>query len=227
MKKIFLCLLASCALIQAQEPSSQTLRIVDKPIMFTQKRIAMTKEYIKSSYGLDVKDIVITPKIIVLHWTAEMDFERSFNRLNPELLLSDRKDILKAGALNVSSHFMVDRDGTVYRLMPENWMARHVIGLNYSSIGIENIGGKGNQAEDLTPAQLKSNIALVRYLKNKYPSIEYMIGHYEYTWMEKTPLWLEKDTSYRTIKADPGPKFMNAVRSAVKELQLKTPPKDR
>lgn len=227
MKKIFLLLLASCALIQAQESASETLQIVDKPIVFTQKRIAMTKEYIKSSYGLDVKDIAITPRIIVLHWTAEMDFERSFNRLNPELLLSDRKDILKAGALNVSSHFMIDRDGTVYRLMPENWMARHVIGLNYSSIGIENIGGKDNQAEDLTPAQLRSNIALVRYLKKKYPSIEYMIGHYEYTRMEHTPLWLEKDTSYRTIKADPGPKFMNAVRSAVKELQLKTPPKDQ
>lgn len=186
----------------------------------------MTKEYIKSSYGLDVKNIVITPKIIVLHWTAEMDFERSFNRLNPEILLSDRKDILKAGALNVSAHFMVDRDGTVYRLMPENWMARHVIGLNYSSIGIENIGGKDNKAEDLTPAQLRSNIALVKYLKEKYPSIEYMIGHHEYTQMEHTPLWLEKDTNYRTIKADPGPKFMNAVRSAVKELHLKMPPKD-
>lgn len=187
----------------------------------------MTKEYIKSSYGLNVKDITIVPKIIVLHWTAEMDFERSFNRLYPEQLLSDRKDILKAGALNVSAHFLVDRDGTVYRLMPENWMARHVIGLNHSSIGIENIGGKGNVNEDLTPAQLRSNIALVKYLKNKYPSIEYMIGHYEYTQMEHTALWLEKDANYRTIKADPGPSFMHALRSAVKELQLKMPPKDR
>jgi len=92
----------------------------------------MTKEYIKSSYGLNVKDITIVPKIIVLHWTAEMDFERSFNRLYPERLLSDRKDILKAGALNVSAHFLVDRDGTVYRLMPENseWQDI-VIGLNH------------------------------------------------------------------------------------------------
>ncbi len=36
---------------------------------------------------------------------------------------------------------MVDRDGTRYRLMPETYMARHVIGLNYYSIGIENVGG--------------------------------------------------------------------------------------
>lgn len=225
MLKYFFLIVTAFFLLSAQEP--QSLHIVDKPIVFSQKRIEMTKEYIKSSYGLNVKDITIVPKIIVLHWTAEMDFERSFNRLYPERLLSDRKDILKAGALNVSAHFLVDRDGTVYRLMPESWMARHVIGLNHSSIGIENIGGKGNVNEDLTPAQLRSNIALVKYLKNKYPSIEYMIGHYEYTQMEQTPLWLEKDANYRTIKADPGPSFMHAMRSALKELQLKMPPKDR
>ena len=67
--------------------------------------------------------------------------------------------------------------------MPSNWMARHVIGLNYSSIGIENVGGKGNKKDDLTPEQLKSNIALVAYLKGKYPTIEYLIGHHEYTKM--------------------------------------------
>jgi beta-N-acetylhexosaminidase len=120
---------------------------------------------------------------------------------------------------------MVDRDGTIYRLMPDNWMARHVIGLNYSTIGIENIGGKGNKAEDLTPAQLKSNIALVHYLKNKYPKIEYLMGHYEYRQMEKTTLWLELDKGYRTVKNDPGKKFMSDVRKAVKPLGLKAPPR--
>lgn len=224
MLKHLLIAFVSLAFLSAQEP--QNRQIIDKPIEFTQKRIDMTKEYIKSSYGLDVDDITIIPKIVVLHWTAEMDLERSFNRLSPEKLLSDRKDIMKAGALNVSAHYLVDRDGTIYRLMPDNWMARHVIGLNMNSIGIENVGGKGNVNEDLTPQQLQSNIALVRYLKHKYPTIEYMIGHYEYTQMVHTPLWLEKDNSYRTIKADPGPKFMHAVRSAVQDLELKEAPKE-
>ena len=203
------------------------LQIIDKPIDFGAERIAMTKEYIQSHYGKRVNNIEITPKIILLHWTAEMSFDKSFKRLQPQRLLSDRKDIAKASALNVSSHFMVARDGTIYRLMPENWMARHVIGLNYSSIGIENIGGKDNRSEDLTPAQLKSNIALVNYLKVKYPSIEYMIGHHEYRQMERTSLWLEKDKGYRTVKSDPGKKFMSAMRSAVKSLKLKTPPKGK
>jgi len=209
------------------KPIAPPLRIIDKPIDFGPDRIAMTKAYIRKHYGLKVKNIRITPQVIVLHWTAEMNFQKSFNRLKPEKLLSDRKDIAKASALNVSAHFMVDRDGTIYRLMPENWMARHVIGLNYSSIGIENIGGKGNKKEDLTPAQLHANIALVRYLKEKYPTIRYLIGHYEYRQMERTPLWLEKDKGYRTVKNDPGRKFMSAVRKNVKDLHLKMPPKGR
>ncbi len=209
------------------KPIQPPLKIVEKPIDFGKARVNMTKAYIRQHYGMKVKNIAITPRIIVLHWTAEMNFKKSFNRLKPQKLLSDRKDIAKASALNVSAQFLVDRDGTIYRLMPENWMARHVIGLNYSSIGVENVGGKGNKADDLTAAQLRSNIALVRYLKAKYPTIQYLIGHYEYRQMERTPLWLEKDKGYRTVKNDPGRKFMHDVRKAVKDLHLKTPPKGR
>jgi N-acetyl-anhydromuramyl-L-alanine amidase AmpD len=187
----------------------------------------MTKSYIQAHYGLNVDNIRIDPKVIVLHWTADMDFNRSFMRLKPEVLVSDRKDIAGAGALNVSSQFMVDRDGTIYRLMPENTMARHVIGLNYSGIGVENVGGRDNKEEDLTPAQVKANVALVKYLKQKYPQIIYLIGHHEYRAMEATPLWLEKDALYRTEKSDPGAKFMSAVRRGVEELNLKHPPKQR
>ncbi|MDM5270724.1 peptidoglycan recognition family protein [Sulfurovum sp. zt1-1] len=205
----------------------QPLQIIDKPIDFGKARVEMTKDYIRSHYGKRVNNIEITPKIIVLHWTAEMSLDKSFKRLQPEKLLSDRKDIVKASALNVSAHFLVARDGTIYRLMPENWMARHVIGLNYSSIGIENVGGKGNASEDLTPAQLKSNIALIGYLKGKFPTIEYLIGHQEYTQMESTPLWLEHDKGYRTVKNDPGEHFMKNVREAVEFMHLKKPPKGR
>ncbi len=223
MTKTLLISLSLFTLLLANEP--QTIKIIDKPIDFGKERIAMTKSYIKQHYGLKVNNIKITPKIIVLHWTAEMSFNKSFKRLQPQRLLTDRKDIAKASLLNVSAQFLVARDGTIFRLMPENWMARHVIGLNYSSIGVENVGGKGNKTDDLTPAQRRSNIALVKYLKAKYPSIEYLIGHHEYRRMESTSLWLEKDKGYRTVKSDPGKKFMSDIRSAVKPLKLKTPPK--
>ena len=212
-----------CTTKPIQAPTE--LKIIDKPIAFGPERIAMTKEYIKSHYGKSVSNIEITPKIILLHWTAEMSFNKSFKRLQPERLLTDRKDIAKASLLNVSSQFLVARDGTIYRLMPENWMARHVIGLNYSSIGVENVGGEGNKKDDLTLAQRASNKKLIRYLKVKYPSIEYLVGHHEYKQMESTPLWLELDKGYRTNKSDPGAKFMAEMREASKDLKLKKPPK--
>ncbi|MFK5975392.1 MAG: peptidoglycan recognition family protein [Sulfurovum sp.] len=205
--------------------NANSLKIIDKPIKFGKDRISMTKEYIKTHYGKRVRNIKITPKIILLHWTAEMSFKKSFARLNPEYLLSDRKDIAKASKLNVSAHFLVARNGKIYRLMPENWMARHVIGLNYSSIGVENVGGRGNKKDDLTKAQRRANIKLVKYLKAKYPSIEYLVGHHEYRQMERTSLWLELDKGYRTRKSDPGAKFMRDIRRGVKHLKLKTPPK--
>lgn len=203
------------------------LKIIDKPIDFGAERIAMTKAYIKSHYGMDVESIEIIPKIILLHWTAEMSLDKSFKLLEPQKLDTDRKDIAKASMLNVSAQFLVARDGTIYRLMPENWMARHVIGLNYFSIGIENVGGEGNKKDDLTPAQVQANIALVQYLKAKYPSIEYLIGHHEYKQMENTPLWLERDKGYRTVKSDPGDAFMDKVYSKTRSLGLKRAPKGK
>ncbi len=203
--------------------SAEAIKIIDKPIKFGSERVEMTKAYIHKHYGKKVKSIKIIPKIIVLHWTGGNSFSGAFNTFKPQKLRG-RKDIAKASALNVSSHYMVDRGGEIYKLMPDNWMARHVIGLNYSSIGIENIGGARNK-EDLTEAQLKANIALVKHLKKKYPSIEYLIGHYEYKKMEKTKLWLEKDKGYRTSKSDPGPKFTKSVRRSVKPLHLKGVPK--
>ena len=136
-------------------------------------------------------------------------------------MANSRGDIKSAGQLNVSSQFMVDRDGSIYRLLPETTMARHVIGLNHCAIGIENIGGTPDLP--LTKAQLKSNIFLVQYLTKKY-DIDYLIGHYEYTRFEDHPLWLEKDDAYRTDKTDPGEDFMKKVRAATRELNFKPIP---
>jgi beta-N-acetylhexosaminidase len=195
---------------------SYAIEIKQMPIEFTQNRIELTKQYIKKSYGLDVNNINIIPKMIVIHHTASDDLKESFDRFYPELLLSDRKDIQKAGSLNVSAQFLVDFDGTIYSLMPETFMARHVIGLNLSSIGIENVGG---DKKSLTQEQLKANIELVKYLKEKYKTIEYLIGHYEYRNFEQHPLFLEKDASYRTIKHDPSVEFMEKLRENFKDLK--------
>ena len=209
--------------LDATSITSLELNIVQKPIIFTKKRINLTKKYIKKHYGLDVKDITIKPRGIVIHWTGLMKFSWCFNSMNQEQIISDRKYIKRAGLLNVSAHFLIQRDGTINQLMPDNWMARHTIGLNYSAIGIENVGGARDRTEDLTDKQLIANVKLIRYLKQKYPDIEYLLGHFEYFDMEKTSLWLEQNRRYRTYKADPGPKFMKKLRANLKDLHLKRP----
>lgn len=159
--------------------------------------------------------------MIVLHWTVIPTFKESFETFDLPTLKGSRPDLNSAGNLNVSSQFMVDRDGTIYRLLPETTMARHVIGLNHCAIGVENIGGTGDLP--LTEAQLKSNIWLVKYLADTY-DIDYVIGHYEYTLFEGHELWLEKDDGYRTEKTDPGADFMRKVRLATKTLNFKPIP---
>ena len=188
--------------------------IQQTPIEFGDIRVELTKKYIKSHYALDVQDIKIVPKIIVIHHTAIDDFNDSLSRFASETLPSIRADINSGGALNVSAHFMVERDGTVHQLMPLDVMARHVIGLNYNSIGIENVGGQ-NSKDNLTKEQLEANVALVKELQKRFSTIEYLIGHYEYRCFEGHELWLERDKGYRTHKDDPSQKFMGELRASV------------
>jgi N-acetyl-anhydromuramyl-L-alanine amidase AmpD len=211
----------SILLIASLLSCKSQLDIVDKPIIFDETRRELTLKYMEDRYELQQDAPNIDPKMIVLHWTAIPTFEGSFDAFKDPKLPSWRPDIENASALNVSSHFLVDQDGTIYRLMPETIMARHVIGLNHTAIGIENVGGTDNKP--LTKAQLQSNIALVKHLSDTY-NIEYLIGHHEYTDFEGHPLWLEKDEGYRTEKTDPGTDFMRKVRQATEDLNFKSVP---
>ncbi|KIM11181.1 MAG: hypothetical protein KU37_05900 [Sulfuricurvum sp. PC08-66] len=194
--------------------------ILDRPIQFSQKRIDMTLDYIHTHYDANATHITIDPRIIVLHWTEDDNLTRSFGYFDPQTVPSSWGNVTQASPLNVSAHFLIDREGRIWRLMSETTMARHVIRLNMDAIGIENVGGEGSNA-NLTPAQLTANIALVAHLKHKYPKIDYLIGHYEYTLFEGTPFWREKNATYRTPKSDPNPQFVEAVYEATRTLGLK------
>lgn len=200
---------------------SSNREIVSKPIIFDDKRQALTLEYLKNHYGIVQDDPTITPRIIVLHWTEIPSLEKTFEAFHNPKLPDFRSNIKSASLLNVSSQFVVDQNGDIYSLMPENYMARHVIGLNHCAIGIENVGGTADMP--LTKAQIKANAWLVEYLSNKYP-IDYLIGHFEYTNFENHELWLEKNDGYRTLKKDPGIAFLEAVKKRVNHLNLKQTP---
>ncbi len=218
MRPVLTCFIV---LIILCSPARNSTTIIDRPITFDEERKSLSVQYMNERYGIEKDLPVIEPKMIVIHWTEIPTVEGSFDAFDPVKLPGSRGDIQGAGNLNVSAHFLVDRDGSIYRLMPETLMARHVIGLNHSAIGIENVGG--NSDTPLTRAQLRSNEYLVKYLHAKYP-IEYLIGHYEYTLFEDHPLWLEKDEGYRTAKIDPGNDFMDDLRQRLKNYNFRPLP---
>lgn len=222
MKKIFIGLALGVVLNQAIGCSASRPAVVQRPITWDQDRLQLTEAYLETRYGLPQHNARIAPQMVVLHWTAIPTLEDSFRAFYPSKLPNARADIATAGDLNVSAHFLVDRDGTIYQLMPDTLMARHTIGLNHCAIGIENVGG--TEETPLTTRQRKADEWLVRQLAAKYP-IRYVIGHYEYTAFEGHPLWLEKDSAYRTEKTDPGKAFMKKIRRSLSDLNLQTAPK--
>ena len=204
------CLLLTLLLLSlAAEVLAGGLQIIDKPIVWSEQREQLIHEYAQTHYGLDKVDI--TPQAVVVHWTAAGTWESTYKFFYKE----DRGD----GTLNVASHFLVDRDGKVFRLTPETALNRHIIGYNWCAIGIENVGGIGG-AEDLTKAQLEANIALIEYLQKKYPDIRYVFGHYQQDAARASGLYVEKVAGYYSIKIDPGPKFMRALHKRLQESGL-------
>jgi len=205
----------------AFQAATDGLKIVDRPINFDQERIQLTIAYRRIHQDPKISDVKIQPKMIILHWTGIASFTSAWNYFNRTRAEADRTQLAAAGEVNVSAQFLVDRDGTIYRLIPEDWMARHCIGLNHVAIGVENVGDGGKFP--LTEAQVKADAALVRYLAHKWP-ITHLIGHLEYRRMEGHPYFLELDPKYRNQKPDPGTEFMNKVRGLVADLKLQGPP---
>ena len=205
--------------------SCSMVKINDKPVTFDDERDSLTLEYLEKRYGLIQEKPIIKPKMVVVHWTAIPTLNKSYNAFKDSKLPNWRPEIVNASALNVSAQFLVDQDGTVYRLLPETTMARHVIGLNHCAIGIENVGGLKDKP--LTRKQLKANIKLIDYLKKKYTDIEYVIGHFEYTNFEGHELWLEKDDGYRTEKTDPGVEFITTIRKKTSKYNWKPVPEKK
>lgn len=199
--------------------------IVDWPITYDEERARLTAAFLAYRRGVkpsgDVwKDATITPRVVVIHHTAGPTAESAYNTFAP--VADRRKGLKEHQRLNLSTHFIVDRDGTIYRLFDETLAGRHVIGLNHVAIGVENVGGIDGYP--LTDAQVQANIELMHYLKAKYPTITHVIGHHEYRKMESHPYFEERDPKFRTVKIDPGPEFMAKMREGMQSLAVSGPP---
>jgi len=146
--------------------------IVWKPIPYGPARRAEMADYAQKHYG--IHSWVLHPKVIVEHYTANESFAATWNTFaantpDPEL-----------GELpGTCAHFVVDKDGTIYQLVPLNVMCRHTVGLNYVAIGIEHVGD--SDAEILhDPAQLRASLELTAWLAWRFHiPVADVIGHNE------------------------------------------------
>jgi N-acetyl-anhydromuramyl-L-alanine amidase AmpD len=95
---------------------------------------------------------------------------------------------------NVSSHYVIGRDGTIYQLVKEKNVSYQAgksslpdgrTGVNSCSIGIELMDAND---ESPTEEQIRSLTALVKDIKSRYP-IKYILRHSDIAPGRKTDPW--------------------------------------
>jgi len=116
----------------------------------------------------------LQPKVIVEHYTVSSTFSSAWNTF-----ASNAPDVELHERPGVCSHFIVDKDGTIYQLVSLRYICRHTVGLNDRAIGIEHVGY--SDAEILgRPKQLRASLRLTRWLQARYGiSTKNVIGHSE------------------------------------------------
>ena len=195
---------------------AQPLKIVGCPaVEFSGLRKELMEDYIVHNYGEKWPyGATLTPKMIVLHYTASNSLDSVLSTFAPAE--TDRKELIPYGKVNVASHFIVDRDGTVCRFLDETILARHAGGVNPLAIGVENVA---RNAAALTDAQVRANIKLSRDLIKRFPEIQYVIGHFEANRFRGIKgFWFELDAKKKNDHGDPGRAFMEKVRGGLSAI---------
>jgi N-acetylmuramoyl-L-alanine amidase len=148
-------------------------RVVRKPIPYGADRKADMRAYARRHYGIDDHRLR-EPKVIVQHYTVTDTFQPVYDTFAP-----NRPDVELGELPGVCSHFVVDRDGTIYQLASTRIMCRHTVGLNYTAIGIEHVGRSDAQVLG-NPRQMAASLRLTRMLQGRYAiATRNVIGHNE------------------------------------------------
>jgi murein peptide amidase A len=148
-------------------------RVKQRPIPFGDKRKRETAAYALRHYGLDDWHL-LRPHVIVEHYTVTNSFQATYNTFAPDV-----PDVELHELPGVCAHFVIDRDGSIYQLVSTKIICRHVVGLNWTAVGIEHVGS--SDADVMTnPRQLRSSLRLTRMLQgDKRIKTTNVIGHSE------------------------------------------------
>jgi beta-N-acetylhexosaminidase len=149
-----------------------SLHVVWKPIPFGPERKAETAAYAQRHYG--VRSWVLRPKVIVEHVTATNSFSSVWSTF-----AANRPDQELGQLPGTCAHYVIDRDGTIYQLVPLNVICRHTVGLNHVAIGIEHVGLSDAQVLG-NAAQMRASLWLTRRLMRRFDiALRNVIGHNE------------------------------------------------
>jgi N-acetylmuramoyl-L-alanine amidase len=154
-------------------PAVPRPHIVQRPIPFGARRKAEMVAYARRHYGLSTYRL-INPHVIVIHFTETPDFQSTYNTFAPDVPDSELHELP-----GTCAHFVIDRDGTIYQLVPLGIMCRHTVGLNWTAIGIEHVGYSDAQVLG-DRRQIDASLRLVRWLRCRFRiPVGDVIGHNE------------------------------------------------
>jgi beta-N-acetylhexosaminidase len=185
-------------------------RIVTDFIPFGQPRKNQMREYALLHYGIDSYHIV-GPHLVIWHYTETSTFSSVWNTF-----ADDVPDVQYHALPQVCTQFVIDSNGTIYQLVPLNIMCRQVVGLDYTAIGIENVGFSDQQVMG-DAAQYRSALELTRWLRCRFNlPVRNVIGHNESL---SSPYYIEHVASWRgQTHEDFNHTDMNVVRTAEAKL---------
>jgi N-acetylmuramoyl-L-alanine amidase len=181
--------------------------VVQRPVPFPARRKREMRAYAERHYGLaDFR--LRDPHVIVEHYTANDSFSATY-----AIFARDVPDSELGELPTTCAHYVIDRDGTIYQLVPTRLMCRHTVGLNYTAIGIEHVGTSDAAVLGDRP-QLKASLALTRYLQSRYGiTTRNVIGHAESL---SSPYHRERVKRLRRqTHGDMGPATMRRYRRAL------------
>jgi N-acetylmuramoyl-L-alanine amidase len=143
------------------------------PIPFGAARKRQMAAYSLRHYGEDTY-VLSDPKVIVEHYTETATAQEAYNTFAPDVPDSEFHELP-----NTCAHFLVEQDGRIDQLVPLSLRCRHTTGLNWTAIGIENVGLSDSSILD-DRAQISASLRLTRWLRCLYAiPLHDVIGHNE------------------------------------------------
>jgi N-acetyl-anhydromuramyl-L-alanine amidase AmpD len=166
----------------------------------------------------------LEPTLICMHYTVVDDAQAVWDSFNRGCQMSNGNKGTVFG--HVSTHLIIDKNGTVYQLLPFNRRCTGAYGVNHKAISIEMIAT--TESDLLSRAQqVWSSFCVVRDLMQRFHiGRQGVIAHYEVAQgVSVVPDYLDYNDPdcpdrypAKYFRSDPGPTYMSWLRSYLQKF---------